>query len=41
MDIVTAADLENKTIDIQGVVEYYDENYQIKAELYSDLLRCE
>ena len=39
--IITENDLLNKTIDVQGLVEFYNGSYQIKAELSEDLLRCE
>ena len=34
---MTAADYRDKTIDVQGVVDFYDGNYQIKVFAPSDI----
>ena len=36
-NLMTAADYRDKTIDVQGVVDYYDGNYQIKVFATTDI----
>ena len=36
-NLMTAADYRDKTIDVQGVVDFYDGNYQIKVFAPSDI----